>query len=658
MAGPYLWISCANRKEGPINLAMRSSFFLPNIDEEFFGTLKLRLDIEAQGASKFNIVRTEGVQRESLSQLANGFRAQIKLEQNWAGKVGHVTTQFLIQIDDRSYPFDLILGLDPANLQREQYEVMLRDIAYWIFFSLSTDVERPIGLGDRPETSLRPAVVLFELLQRQVIELSEILERIARSPQYKISKQYYPASKSKVKRFDSRSLRWEATHPERSQSQSLDFDTELSYAVSENRFLCFFLQTLHGRVSFLSQIVERTIQDIVDSLRKERQYPESSRVPELEQELSKAKKIMEGCEDSLGRIRTMQNIDFLRKVHFTPGQFRLNYSLALTQDFNYSRAFALYRQLGSEGIMKRLDWEIQFSEELASLGVKKTARIYEYWAFLSVYKVLQEMQFYPEDDESLEGLIKVDVLNPRFQSGQYIKLVGEDTVYSGLEVILYYDWSFGNSYGQKKYAPRPDITLEFRKHGRDKLRIALDAKYKSYEDRVEKKDIQQCEKYLRKIEECQGAFLLHVSPDHKNYGAFMKGSDGKWEPKAHRYGYIPLIPGPGGNLSSLRILIGMILVVKMGIELDICWACGSDDVEIETYCTWDGREKDKRVCQQCGNEWWINMCRREGHTPFPLFKGDISFQVKHKGCPQGKGNYFCPSCGKCLCGAHVSDVLE
>ena len=544
---------------------------------------------------------------------------------------------------------------------------MLDDISHWVFLALASPVTLEISYTDRFDSVLRSQLAILKLISRRMDETEELLQRIAASPKVQVKKEYYLSSSS-FRREDPVSLRWAARNP--GESCVLASRNVISHDVYENHFILFFLNQLERRLVFLQHVTDRTVRDKDAEIRRERSYSSQNLVQRLEEQKQKAVELQNRCLALQARLGLLRNLEFLKDVIFIPSQFRLIYSLALTQDFNYSRVFALYRELGRDEEVKRLDRVRSFVDGLTALGVEANWRIYEYWTFFALRSQLVALRFHPQDDRELLQMIVSDVLDPRLESGRCITLVGDNQIYDSRTIRLYYNQAYRDGNGRE--LARPDVTMEIWQRGRLIARFIFDAKYKTYtaamgknsKDWFWEKDFFRASTRYQDgdsvnggvIDKSQGVFLLHINTQDEwleNYGAFIQGAEGApLKVNAHRFGFIPVVPG---KLTQLRMLLGMIFLVKLQLQLDICWTCGSTEVRQEPYRSQYGKEQaNKRVCQKCGHEWWVSQCS----CGFPLFKGNFSFQVQHRAVQPSCqcDGYVCPGCGKCVCGKQVVSV--
>lgn len=663
MISPKLWIrySIDGKPRSDkllIDLLNQDSFLLPDPVGEYFK--KISFDLEIPSSQDVSISAESGEKLERTR--GNCYR--LVVERAHGGIVGSRRVSLRITQNKTIYPIQIVIPIQPEHLKLEQFHTMLDDISHWIFFSLSAPVSQEIGFADRFSRSLRSQHVLLDLISKYMIEIKSVLQRIAASPSRKIQKEYYITSQ-KTYRQNSATVRWLQQNPD--DTRALTYRNTSTYDVYENQFILFFLDQLEHRVAFLQLLVERTTEDKERELKREQSYTNHNQIGVLEQQIQEAGNLRAKCLQIIKELQQLRNIEFLRGVSFSASQFHLEFSLTLTQDFNYSRIWGFYEELGRNDAITRLDRVRRFNDALLLLGVKATHQIYEYWTFFAVYSELINLHFFPENEDGLISLITQDVLDPYLKPESSVILKGEKALYGDLAIHLYYDHAYTDRNGRE--IARPDITIEVRL-GREITRFVFDAKYKTYsEAHVEKNSKQEfwhkdfvtlSDRYSKNgvIKNVQGAFLFHINASDKwfeNYGGLIQFSErSAWKINAHRFGFIPVVPG---NLMPLRTLLTMILLVKLGqTEADVCWTCGSTDVQKEVYTShrYGTTQENKRVCQKCGNEWWVQHCGCQ----FPLFKGDFSFQVQHKAIQPHSNcdGYICPGCGKCVCGMSIRDM--
>lgn len=669
MTNPVLWLKYSIDNEtwskwSTIDLVAQDYYLLPDVLGEYFSSM----NFEIRSQTPISVNNLVGAKIQAIDSR----RFFLRVFRNQSGLTGRISIQLDITDNGVIYPLRIIIPIHPEHLEIEQFETMLDDISHWIFFEVASPVVWDIGYNDRFIQSLRSQQAILGLISKYITEIEDILHMIAVSPRRQTKKEYYLTSDDQ-KQQDSVTLRWNQQH--HSNIYNKAFRNVSSYDVYENRFILFFIHQIDQRLALLHKLASLDVNDKEKEIRRERTYGNIRRMEAIQRQKQEIVAIVDKCLDLSHHLQILRNFDFLKDVDLIPSQFRLEYSLALTQDFGYSRIFQFYQKLGYDKAIERLDRVKRFRDALVSLGVKATHQIYEYWTFFAIFNELIALHFLPQNDDDIINMINDDVLNPYLRSGAMITLLGDEKLYHQMRIHLYYDKAYRN--GVREVA-RPDIVMEVWHSGRLEACFVFDAKYKTYTDEFGKNStkwfwegdmedngdffkisvLYQDNKHISGgvIDKSRGAFLLHTNAKDEffeNYGAIVKVSkDGSLQKNAHRFGYIPVLPG---SLMTIRTLLSMIFLVKLQIDADICWTCGSTDVHKEKYHSKYGTENEnKRICQKCGHEWWIQHCM----CGFPLFKGNFSFQVQHRRLQSNSSctSYICPGCGKCRCGATIDSI--
>ncbi|MCE7980382.1 MAG: DUF2357 domain-containing protein [Caldilinea sp. CFX5] len=629
-------------------------YLLPEAVPEYYQEVRIELRIKAK--TKISIKATSATVEPKG---ANCYHLIVRREHG--GLLGVRQIQLQLVEADQLEQLKIILPISPIHLQEEQFHGMLDDISHWIFFSIASPVALGIGYSDKFSQILRSQQLLLDQIRNSIDTIEQILQQIARAPKKKIVKEYYRTTHLH-KPQDRVTLHWAEQNP--AEARSMAFRNVTSYDVYENHFILFFLHRLEHRLAFLRRILDSTLKDKRREMKQQQQYEKSSLLHSLGLQEQQVLTLNQTTASLQSRLKRLTQLDFLKGITFSPALFRLNFSLTLSQDFHYSRLFAFYRELGCDSAIERLDLVTRFIDALTALGVKETYKIYEYWTFFALYHELIRLHFYPKHEDELLQAINDDVLNPYLKAGSCVTLLGDENVYDNIVLSLYYDRTY--SYQNR----RPDITLDVSQRQRLRARFIFDAKYKSYTDATGQNSLPYfwAEDFFKVTDPYQKlrnglhtdqpltAFLLHIQSQDKwfeNYGAIIQRSaDGPYTSNAHRYGFIPVVPG---NLLPLRSLLTMLFLIKLEVDVEQCWACGSTHVRKESYRNQQGTETgNHRVCENCGHQWWLQRCK----CGFPLYKGNFSFQLQHRSIqPESNcAGYVCPGCGSCFCGKRVVTI--
>lgn len=656
MLSSPIWLSYAikqkdqSKKNMSRETIVEDVYLLPEAVPEYYEEVRIALRIEAK--TKISITTTSATVEPKG---ANCYHVVVRREHG--GLLGVRQIQIQLVEADQTAQLKIILPISPTHLQEEQFHGMLDDISHWIFFSIASPVALGIGYSDKFSQILRSQQLLLDQIRNSIDTIEEILQQIARAPKKKIVKEYYHTTHLH-KPQDRVTLHWAEQNPV--DTTAMAFRNITSYDVYENHFILFFLYRLDHRLAFLRRILDVTLKDKRREIKQQQQYQNSNLLQSLALQEQQVLALNQTTANLQSRLKRLTQLDFLKAITFSPALFRLNFSLTLTQDFHYSRLFAFYRELGRDSAIERLDRVTRFIDALTALGVKETNKIYEYWTFFALYNELLRLHFYPNGEDELLQMINDDVLNPYLKAGGYVTLIGDGNIYDNIVLSLYYDRTY--SYENR----RPDITLDVSQRQHLRARFIFDAKYKSYTDATGQnslpyfwaKDFFKVAVPYQKL--CDGlreqpltAFLLHIQSQDKwfeNYGALIQRSDdAPYKANAHRYGFIPVVPG---NLLPLRSLLVMLFLIKLEIDVDRCWTCGSTNVRKEVYRNQQGvKSGNHRICDNCGHKWWLQRCK----CGFPLYKGNFSFQLQHKEIQFDSecAGYICPGCGSCYCGEKV-----
>lgn len=630
-------------------------YLLPETVPEYYREVRIELRIKAK--TKINVT---GTNAKVEPKDVNCYHVVVHREHS--GLLGIREIQLQLFELDQSEQLKIILPISPMHLQEAQFHGMLDDISHWIFFSLASPVTLAIGYSDKFSRILRSQQLLLDQIRNSIDTIEEILQHIARSPKKKIIKEYYRTTHLH-KPQDRATLHWAEQNPV--EAMNMAFRNITSYDVYENHFILFFLHRLDHQLAFLRRILDSTMKDKRREIKQQQQYEKSSSLHSLELQEQQVLALNQTIANLQIRLKRFTQLDFLKGIAFSSALFRLNFSLTLTQDFHYSRLFTFYREVGRDTAIERLDRVTHFIDALTALGVKETYKIYEYWIFFALYHELIRLHFYPKNEGELLQAINDDVLNPYLIAGSCVTLIGDENIYDSMTIQLCYDKTY--TYQNR----RPDVTMDVSQRQHLRARFIFDAKYKSYTDATGQNSLQYfwTEDFIKvtdpyqklrsglRSEQPLTAFLLHIQTQDKwfeNYGAIIQRSaDSAYTTNAHRYGFIPAVPG---NLLPLRSLLAMLFLIKLEVDVNQCWTCGSTHVRKELYRNKQGIETENhRVCNNCGHQWWLQRCK----CGFPLYKGDFSFQLQHRAIQPDSNcwGYVCPGCGYCLCGEKITEIV-
>lgn len=520
---------------------------------------KVELTLETTDGSSLEIhLQSEDAEVEQLGPSRCRYQRSL-----YGKRQGVVKDHLTIIIAQTSYQLSVLLPLEGDALDGHRYDMMLDDISHWLHSSLYRRAEHETVLDTREgeDDSLKATIETFYRLQDYVGDLRRALTRISRSPKEKINKKYQKTHET-APRQDAKTLRWNETRS--GTPTSLTYRPNQTFDLYENRFILFVLDHLEQLLATVERSAVRTQDDLADARQDtlklfEQDKREKKQLEDARQRHKRSQKIVEKVLRLRRQIQKMRQYPFLREVSYDPSQFRISFSLALTQDINYSRIFGLYRSLRSDSRLRPLSKISQFVEKISSLGVQRTWQVYEYWVFFATYDALVGCGFEEKKENGIVEMIDHQSLTPGLIEEDSVSLQNKESqVFHGGKskyINLCYEKKFSKVFGESEaHDSKPDVTIEgYRtsesKSRRDTLqfRFVLDAKYKPLQ-KVDKSKIQQYQSRRAEgdISKGVGAFLVHPNPESEDLdkSALMDGHK-KWG------GHIPALPGSTGHLEHL-----------------------------------------------------------------------------------------------------------
>ena len=177
MSGPFLDVFRKGRLLDRLDLSDTDRYLLKS-NNEFYRFVELQLKT-ATGIP----LRVNQIDQDSPVIQVNNSEVKLLISRpSISGTVGYQTISLEIQVEDTLYPLDLILSIDPASLEQAQYHAMLRDISHWIFFSLSSPIERELRNDSHYDPTLRPVLLLLKLFEERIPTLERVLLIIQSKP--------------------------------------------------------------------------------------------------------------------------------------------------------------------------------------------------------------------------------------------------------------------------------------------------------------------------------------------------------------------------------------------------------------------------------------------------------------------------------------------
>jgi len=557
------------------------------------------------------------------------------------------------------------LQITPGHLDADELRMLLDDLVYLLFL----DWKSPTVTDFRAITGVRARtpILTWNLIREHADELLVAMQQIAVHPHQALRQVHYETRFRIGHRLDTNSVRWLAQRGLSPQALAIGGENVLvphdvlTADILENRFILFVLRRVTRLLETLESAIEGQIREEKRNealeIARNRARNGRKKVAEIRRGMGELKhfeeerrKLEQHCK-MVARHPFFQDINLDETTFVPPAD-----SLVLMQEPLYFQVFDFYNKLQAKAEIEWLSRAEGLTRRLTRAGTDRMSSIYENWAFVRVYHEMRLLGFTPCDGFDLEDMIIGDRLNPRLAWGnaRRIEMLRDAGRNGHLRLKLCHErefWGDRSLPSSKKWAWKPDITIEIWQGKSKRGLVFLDAKYKDFFKRDKyfdglkhlRKELYESEpgkrdgidKYLQ-ISGAIASFILHPTtyPDFENYGAQVPRNKRDFDlddtqPRNHELGYIPFRPA---STSAFRKFMGMIFVLKLGFDF-YCWNCHSLDVQI-------GDKSNERYCQDCDTRWWRNHCRCSGHSL--IIKGDeVPFQVQ-----VSPGNYLCPSCGR------------
>lgn len=357
-------------------------------------------------------------------------------------------------------------------------------------------------------------------------------------------------------------------------------------------------------------------------------------------------------DDVVKNLNKCLALDFFKKVDDANEKWRM--TQIFTNEPNYHRAYIKLHEL---------DEIFDFSFEVGENKIlnEKTDKIYEYWVLAKILEFLIVKQGWQTVDGE-NNHIKIfrnffSDFNPnlKFQNRPPIRLKHVVKNSSVMDLEIFYDTQIKFSLGAQS-DKRPDFLFKVTL-GDDTKFFILDAKYRNYSDMSSwywrEKDLKGvCEKkYIAELkEECgveiSAALIVHTDKSRSENDTKILGKYVQFNGLKNSYqqiGSFYLLPQveEGGIVNqsdeNLTAFFQMIFEYYMD-EWEICWQCGSENVQRTTLTTEGNNKKYHYQCSDCGAFWVKNHCKNNHHK---IIKHFVNYH-EEKG---GRWLVTCPICG-------------
>lgn len=532
------------------------------------------------------------------------------------------------------YESDPIL-IKPSIISESMYINMI-DMLLNINIDLVMDLNSSVylnGLNDESDLSKK--------IHDLIIDLEYPLKQINRNPAVLLVKQEAKLNYSKIKKLNKKILLEKELYPFKNKFNS--FVSVESKDTYENRSLYYFLLNMQKcinttifNINISLERNETEEKNILNTLQVNFDDNYKRSLENKKDKISKNKKKLlqekSNYDKALSKINEYINFDIFSIYKNTRIE---NTPLKLTQVFLHNEWYRrCYTKIKS--FYEDNNFELNNLED-EELNLKEVYDIFEIWSYFTMIKIMLKEQGWILDNKNITRNVN-----------QYIKKNG--SLY-GFRVRLKHKIKFNNEltldivYNKTLTLDnrnlRPDFTFIITCRNEKKI-FYLDAKYHNYLEKNSLfiKDIEETafEKYYDSLKfteyKSSGSYILHCTDDHR-YINFGHDTNIR-----HRAGSFALTPK---NSSYFITWISMLMEWFFD-EYDMCWNCGSTDIDIEEKSTYANKKKYNYTCRNCGSFWVKNHCTCNSSNK--LIKHDLPEKQYHKQSSE-KWMVYCPICGEC-----------
>lgn len=480
----------------------------------FYETQPYELVIQNKTEGNLSFYHENVLLRQAVKPLGESILAGVL---NFGNEVGltewevRSNGQTLLRVEMEIFPSKMDYKLD--------YQNILNEVNAQIYNLAFDFLRRTYQLTGLRETQHQSLTEFFAILQDVFKQLLDAVERINKNPNVALLQERRLMDAGRVKKAGRENIRELAKHPERlredmhhgfltignrsyTASHLMETRKRLAYDTSENRFVRWMLERIHGKLKELKS-----------------RWKENSRTSDP--------LIIRRIDTMLTQLERVLKIDFLREAGALK---QMSVTLVLQMAPGYREVYRCYLML-----LKGLS----IQGDLLRLSMKDVAQLYEYWCFLKLNQLLGQKYKLVKQDIIKVNRNGIFVTLDRSQSAQ---MVYENPL-NGEQFILYYNTIPGTD-RTPTLSQRPDNVLTLKKKDVGQIKeykYVFDAKYRlnpayegtSYHEKYrqpgpEEDDINTMHRYRDAIvyqekgsgeyeRSMFGAYVLFPYPDEERY---------------------------------------------------------------------------------------------------------------------------------------------
>ena len=367
---------------------------------------------------------------------------------NFGSDVGYST----LEIKEENKPLlDLRLEVFPSKINyQDDYYQLLQEVNEEIY-NLAYDFMRRTfqQMKLRKEDSRPDRAEFFNILTQIFNKFEQAFQRLKKNPHHRFQKKTRVLPAARVKDVGRESLKWLKRNPryydqkQERPHKMLNIEKEYSYDTFENRFVRWMIERIRERLDIFQE-KHRQLYGVNDFLNQQ--------ISKFQRRFDKMLK--QSFLSEVGQIKGLQSLSLV--LQMAPGYREV-----------YRYYLILQRGLALKG-------------EIYQLSMKELSRLYEYWCFLKLERILSE-----EYELERQNLVAYehDGINFRLEKRNKAEAVFRNPKTSE-KFTLQYNITQGK---RVTTGQRPDNILSLSKHGRThhnrkqsevQYKFVFDAKYR------------------------------------------------------------------------------------------------------------------------------------------------------------------------------------
>ena len=491
---------------------------------------------------------------------------------------------------------------------------------------------------------------ILKALNEQAEEIFQLMKRVNNRRHFGLQKFQEKLAASKIRRFDEKIIRQYVIAPNR-KKYSVTAE-KISMNIFENRLLKSKLLRLKEFIETQTKIQKLNAKTLKNDINSQIEHVEKfARKDEIARENIKSLKAQLQTNEKIFEVSPNKILEMLNKCLALPvfdGVENCNEKWRMTQiftnDANYRRAYLKLKELDEI-------FDFSFDADEKSFPAAKMFQIYEWWILAKIVEFLViKLQW--RTDGNFAEILRQLFSNVENTQNATIKLTHEN---SKMEMEIFYNTEIKDSL-KSGYCPlRPDYLFKVTDEKITKFFI-LDAKYRNYEKQSynywQEKDLRGVcfRKYIQRIKNETGAeiamsFIVHSDKmSGKNFlGEYVVYNNkfAQLDGERQQVGSFYFLPNVEKSEINLSLFFKMMFEYFMD-KWQICWECGSNEVEVKKFPTDKNHKYEKYHlrCKNCGAFWVNNYCDKCAER-VTLMKHAINYHVE-----KGDNWYVrCPKCG-------------